>query len=83
MERKTLISASRNIWKSGKLPVTGTMGKERAPIKKAFFITAADRPGMQRVTSLPRAGLTPARDLMGSSAQTGKNSGGESGKKTC
>jgi hypothetical protein len=77
MERKTLMSASRNIWKSGKLPVTGTMEKEWALIKTAFFNTAADRPGMQRVTALPRAGLRPARDLMGCSTQTGKSSGGD------
>jgi hypothetical protein len=56
MERKTLMSASRNIWKSGKLPVTGILEKERAPIKTAFFNTAADGPGMQRVTTLPRGG---------------------------
>jgi len=77
MKRKALMSASRNIWKSGKLPVTGAMEKERAPIKTAFFNTAADRPGMQRVTELPRAGLRPARDLMGWSTQTGKSSGGD------
>jgi len=55
----------------------GDNGKGAGANKAAFFNTAADRPGMQRVTELPRAGLRPARDLMGWSTQTGKSSGGD------